>query len=50
MRWLRHGEMATAIFSVDCKFYKQSGCKGRKLRLLLLSKMEAQAENGAKNH
>ena len=28
-RWLRHGEMATAIFSFGCKFYKQSGCKGQ---------------------
>ena len=28
-RWLHHGEMATAIFSFGCKFYKQSLCKGR---------------------
>jgi len=28
-RWLRHGKMATAIFSFGCKSYKQSGCKGR---------------------
>lgn len=28
-RWLRHGKMATAIFSFGGKSYKQSGCKGR---------------------
>ncbi len=28
-RWLRHGKMATAIFSFGCKSYKQSGCKSQ---------------------